>query len=118
MPKFITKEEQCRLEKVWLESYMSWRSEAKEFILFPSAIITNKEFTDGEIRFYLQLFRLSDYQKGILYHSNEKLAEHIGCSENNVKHFLKLLKKKQAIEVLSTGIHNKRVICLTPQRLL
>ena len=118
MSRFITKEEQDKFEKVWSESYMNWKSDTNKFVLFPSSIIVNKDFTDGDIRFYLQLFRLCDYQKGVLYHSNEKLAEHIGCSENNVKHFLKSLKKKNAIEVLSTGIHNKRVICLTPQRLL
>jgi len=119
MPKFITKAKQDELERINSDSFADWRSDLNDklFIIFPEELLFRKDFTDGELRFYQKLFALSDKSKGVLYHSNAKLAELFHCSEDNVKHFLKLLKKKKAIDVLSTGIHNKRVICLTPWNL-
>lgn len=117
MSKFISKADQQILEKKYSEEYLDWRADFKGFILMPIDIVDDNSMSDGEFRFYCKLFTIAG-NDGTFWHSNEKLAELYDCSVNNIKHFLKLLKKRGAIEVLSTGIHNKRIICLTPQRLL
>lgn len=111
--KYITKQQQNELEKSYGEDYEIKRSECDSFAIVPHSVIFSNVLTDGEKMFLIKLIGLAN-KKGVLYHSNETIAERLGCKSDNVAKYLGLLKKKKMLITLTVGISTKRVICLTP----
>jgi len=113
---FISRTEQRQLAQEHTERFVEFQP--NEFSIIPDQIIFTDKLTDGEKMFLFKLFAVSSKKKGLLYHSNDTLAEEFGCSVSNVTKHLRLLKKKKAIEILSVGTFKARIICLTPWNLL
>lgn len=111
--KYISKQEQKKLEKAYGEDYEIKRSECESFAIVPLKVLSNKDLKDGEKMFLIRLIGMANKQ-GCLYHSNETLADQLGCKIDNVAKYLRLLKKKNMLVTLTVGTSTKRVICLTP----
>lgn len=113
MTNYISKQQQQEFEKSYGEEYSIKRGECESFAIVPLTVIFNENLTDGEKMFLIKLIGLANKQ-GCLYHSNESIAEKIGCKVDNVSKHLRLLKKKNMLVTLTVGTNVKRVICLTP----
>lgn len=113
---FISKNERDQLEQEHIEKFRDY--EAKTFVIIPTQLLMSDKLSDGEKMFYIKLTALSDKTTGTLLHANDTIAEELDCSMSNVFKFLDSLKKKNAIQTLSTGRNRKRIICLTPWNIL
>ena len=112
--KFISKKEQVELERVYSDKYVEWQQNLSgKYIAIPKRMLLSDELTDGEILFYARLTILAN-NEGCLYHSNETLAEKLGCKVDNVKKYIRLLKKKKMLTTLTVSTYSRRIICLTP----
>ncbi|QJT70461.1 hypothetical protein [Microcystis phage MaeS] len=111
---FYNSSERDELKHEHIEMFRSWQEKITKFSMIPDHLILTDKISEGERVFLFKLFALSDKFEGTLYHSNDKLAEELGCGVSNVKKYLDSLKKKKLIMTLSTGPNSPRVICLRP----